>query len=121
MQLVNMKATPAQQKTYGGVEAPVPDAPEYPYGLALHLDQDSLKKLGVKVDPAMVKQEVGLHAKGYIKRVEKSADEQETRVFVDIQITDLAVETGPGQPAAEDRLYGPDKEVKEGAKIPFGD
>ena len=114
MQLVNMKMTPEQQKDYAtGPGGAMPEAPAYPYGLCLHLDQDSVKKLGLSVDPKMVKQDVLLTAKAYVKRVEKSADEQETRAFLDLQITDLAVELASGQKPPEDQLYGGEKEIKE--------
>lgn len=51
MALVNMKTSPEEAKEY--VQPSLDDAPRYPYGLELRLDDAALEKLGMSAPPAV--------------------------------------------------------------------
>ena len=48
MSLVNMKMSAEETKEYSGVEM---EAPQYPYGLSIDLDDGALEKLGITALP----------------------------------------------------------------------
>lgn len=90
--LVSMKRT-AEDKRQDmgepcGIEA---TAPDYPWGLCIHLDADELDKLGMKQLPA-IGTEIPVMVKVKVTRVSQSAvegsDEQRS---VDLQITDMGI------------------------------
>ena len=53
MAMVNMKMSATEAKEYGGEATMASDAPEYPYGLCIRLDDDALEKLGITALPAI--------------------------------------------------------------------
>lgn len=54
MALVNMQQSAEEAKEHGNCCEPVAsDEPRYPYGLELHLDEDTLAKLGITAPPAV--------------------------------------------------------------------
>ena len=66
-------------------------APDYPYGLCLHLDRDELKKLGFKEMPK-VGTEMPITAITKVTRVSQSAVEgSDEEASIDLQITDLGL------------------------------
>lgn len=71
------------------VEADKP--PEYPYGLRISLDTDSLKKLGTSVSDLMAGQSVSLTAKAKVVSISASDGEYKSE-SLDLQITDLSIE-----------------------------
>lgn len=94
--MVSMKRTEADKREDRMETAPAEAmAPDYPWGLCIHLDKDELDKLGVKSLPA-VGTEVTITAKAKVTRVQQSASQEGTReaeeyTSVDYQITDLAI------------------------------
>ena len=70
-------------------------APDYPYGLCIHLDKEELDKLGITELPK-IGIEMMLEVKAKVTRVSVSqsavegADEQTN---VELQITDIGIET----------------------------
>src|SRR3990167_9972948 len=66
---------------------------EYPWGLTLYLDSDSLKKLGIE-DLPEVGTECMVHGVGKVTRVSESASEREDSRSVEIQITRLGIDHG---------------------------
>jgi len=68
-------------------------APDYPYGLCIHLDKEELDKLGITELPK-IGIEMMLEVKAKVTRVSQSAaegaDEQHN---VELQITDIGIET----------------------------
>lgn len=88
--MVNMKMAAKEAATPSTVIGPA-EEPEYPYGLALTLDDDSLKKLGLSVDGLKVGQAMELHARAEVKSLSKSESEGEQHQSVGLQITDLGM------------------------------
>ena len=75
---------------------------EYPYGLRITLDGDTLKKLGIDDATKHDVDEPGmLHAKYLIKRVSKSKDDygnnKTESQSIEIQLTDICLEDGEGE------------------------
>jgi len=94
MALVDLKKT--QEEVRPNVEAPseVRRTEEYPYGLRLTLDKDSLSKLELPIKQLNVNGTVDLICKGKIIDIRSnlSADESEDQ-SVEIQITHLDFNT----------------------------
>lgn len=81
------------------------DAPIYPYGLQLRLDEDALGKLGETTLPA-VGESVMVYAKAKVVSVSSNeSTDGGKRRNVELQITDLCLED-PGDDATAERLYG---------------
>lgn len=102
MNLVDMKMSKQEVKEYNEVKA---DAPEYPYGLRLHLDHDQLKKLGIGTPN--VQQTLIATARVKVCSVDSyETAESGLRTNVSLQITDLALapDVEPENHAAN--LYG---------------
>ena len=89
--LTSMKRTPEDMDDVGE-NAPIEAmAPDYPYGLCIHLDRDELKKLGMK-DLPKVGTEMPITAIAKVTRVSQSAVEgADEEASIDLQITDLGV------------------------------
>lgn len=66
-------------------------APDYPYGLCLHLDRDEIKKLGMKELPK-IGTEMPITGIVKVTRVSQSAVEgSDEESSIDLQITDLGI------------------------------
>ena len=80
---------------------------EYPYGLRLNLDNDSLKKLSIKTLP-----EVGsymtLTAKVEVSSISENQHEgdEELRRDMSLQITDMELAPEKSKPSMSETLYG---------------
>lgn len=88
MSLVNMKMSAEESKEYSGAEM---ESPEYPYGLTIDLDDDSLAKLGITSLPK-VGSEMMITAKCVVKGVSSNqyqGSDEESRVC--LQITDMEI------------------------------
>lgn len=93
MDMVSMKRT-ADDKRGDKMEcAPMEaTAPDYPYGLCIHMDKDELDKLGIK-DLPKVGTEMMIHSKVKVTRVSQSAAEHaDEQTSVDFQITDIGMD-----------------------------
>lgn len=89
MDLKNMKMTPKEAKEQ--YEPKSLDSPQYPYGLCLNLDNDSLEKLGIPI-PA-VGQELSLTAKVEVTSVSQyDSKNGHKNSSISLQITDMALE-----------------------------
>jgi hypothetical protein len=98
------------------VDEPVDiDTSEYPYGLKLHLDNDSLKKLGIEKLP-----EVGavmtLTAKVEVADISSSEGQDgEVHRGVGLQITEMELSSSKEKKDIGEELYGvPEDKTKEG-------
>lgn len=100
MKLVNMKVT-SETKT----DMPVmPSANEYPYGLCLCLNNDIVKKLGLKEIPA-VGAKMKIEAMVEVVRTSESdSKEMGEHKTLDLQITDLGLSANKGVNAKD--FYG---------------
>jgi len=88
MALVNMKISKEDREKERTPEMSEADGPEYPFGLRLHLDSNSLKKLGIENLPETGK-EFGIEAKAKVVEVSQRADEEYTDKRMELQVTDM--------------------------------
>jgi hypothetical protein len=111
MELKSMKMSPAEQKEYAQPSLVTgPDAPSYPWGLCLTVDDDALEKLGLPALPT-VGQTMMLMASVEVKSVSASQRGDELYRSLELQITDMALEPSAAakkQDTAE-VLYGGDQ------------
>lgn len=88
--LINMETSPAEAKEY--TQPTIADAPKYPWGLCITLNDDSLDKLGVKTLPP-VDTEVTIVAKAVVSRIsENQTQGGDNCASMDLQITDLQLD-----------------------------
>lgn len=102
MNMVSMKMSREEAKEC--CETVACDAPEYPYGLCIDLNDDALDKLGLKALPA-VGTVVMIQAQAIVTATSSNSTqggEQEMRAS--LQITDMAVTANDSRSSAE-RLY----------------
>lgn len=108
--LVDMKRPKSDDKA-GEMALPADEGGQYPYGLCLHLNDEELKKLGIKELPR-VGVEFHLMAVAMVTGVSESASEKHQDRNVSLQITMMQVmEEAPHKgeeketPAAEMREF----------------
>jgi hypothetical protein len=102
MKLVNMKMdAKTREKEPATIAA---DAPIYPWGLSLTLDEESLDKLGI--DLPKVGKRLMVAARVDVTAVSSNKSESGERRSVSLQITDLSVEPEKAdQDDAAGKLY----------------
>lgn len=106
MALVNMKMSSDEAKEYNTVDGGMTDAPEYPYGLCIRLDDDALEKLGMTALPA-IGTEMMVMAKVIVKSTSAySRQGGEDHKDVELQITDLEIGAVSASKDAAGALYG---------------
>lgn len=104
MKIVSMEFTPAEAKAET-VEAQEIEAPKYPWGLSLNLDEETLAKLGLdKIDVGTI---VSLAGKAKVTGYSEREYEGGAHKCLDLQITDLGLDK-PAKSVA-DTLYGGNK------------
>lgn len=88
--LISMENTAQEAKE--AVNPSYTEAPKYPWGLNICLNNDSLEKLGVKTLPA-VGTEVTIIAKATVSSTSENATENDgPRSSMDLQITDMQID-----------------------------
>jgi len=97
MKLQSMKLTKQERS---GEEEKMPTAgkyegPEYPYGLEISLEKESLEKLGLDIDDFTVGGEIEIICNGEITRTNESAGKNNINSSVSIQITEMAMMARP--------------------------
>ena len=107
MAMVNMKMSSEESKEYTAVDSvSEPDAPRYPYGLCIDLDDGSMEKLGIKDLPA-VGTEMTIMAKVVVKSVSSNQYEGgDAESRMSLQITDMEVGGASKASNAATMLYG---------------
>jgi len=96
--MINMKRSPKDKATLGDCCAA--DRPEYPYGLCINLDRESLEKLGITALPA-VGDQLQLTALVTVQSVSEYERQEEGKSRdVSLQITDMALDKPTGEPDA---------------------
>lgn len=94
--MTNMQMTAEEAKEYTQPIA-VGDAPKYPYGLCLCLNDESLKKLGIS-DPLPVGTEVVITARAKVTSAGAREEIDGGKYAnMDLQITDMEISTGAGR------------------------
>lgn len=105
MEMVNLKTG---TDTYQDDSGETKTRDEYPWGLCITLNNDTLNKL--KAKPQGVGDEVMITAKAIIRGLSASESDDGVKRSADLQITDMAISPVSGdksKPAAE-VLYGDD-------------
>lgn len=110
--MVDMRRTPAE-KEESAVQTLPGNGPDYPWGLAISLDQDSLDKLGLD-DDVGIGDMIHLHAMAKVTSVSKTDNEATGPCCrIELQITHIATEDEDTEDDDEDdkptrrsRLYG---------------
>ena len=108
MAMVNMKMSAEEAKEQ--TEPTAADAPQYPWGLKLNLDDDALEKLGLTTMPA-VGTKMQLAATVEVCSTSSYSDQKgEAESSVSLQIT--AMELGAAQQSSDaaSMLYGGDND-----------
>jgi hypothetical protein len=97
-ELVSMKMTKSEMKE----AAPVPaDAPQYPYGLRLELNNESLEKLGLPVTAAVGKKVMVLAQAEIVSVSAYDSKEGGKNRSISLQLTHLCLESGEKEDAAK--------------------
>jgi hypothetical protein len=101
--LINMELTAAEAKQEVSPEA---EAPKYPWGLCLTLDNESLKKLNIDTLPT-IGTKMRIIAEVEVSAVRSYAGQGEADTSVDLQVTDMAIDDGSSaMTRAAGTLYG---------------
>lgn len=106
MALVNMARTKKEvQEEQKEMKAGL-DAPLYPWGLTLRLDDETIKKLGIAIPEGGAKMRIDAIASVSSVSSRQEVD-GETCSSIELQITDLALTPETGTPKAEmaSKLY----------------
>jgi hypothetical protein len=108
--LVNMKLSPkAREEKPSTVAA---DSPTYPYGLSVHLDDDTLEKLGLSSLPAvgttkMLVAKVSVQSTSIHEGEPFGGESRKRHRNMSLQITDLGLgDDEPEGPSPAEVLYG---------------
>lgn len=105
MALVNMMQS-AEEAKESSVTYDATDAPKYPYGLELRLDEEGLGKLGISTPPAVGTQMI-ITAKVMVTSASQYQTQNgEPEMSSCWQITDMEVSGSPTAGKAADSLYG---------------
>jgi hypothetical protein len=107
MTMINMQLSKEEANEEAGIS---PEAPKYPYGLCICLDDDSLKKLGITTLPT-VGQEMVVMARVKVTATRayetQSEDKADSEQSVDLQITDMDISNAPStNNSMASKLYG---------------
>ncbi len=102
-QKVSMELTKKERSSRE--ETVLSEAPTFPFGLSVHLDEDSLEKLNVKELPE-VGTEFEMVATVKVTSVSENETDEGTRRSVALQITDMALFHVDKKGKPEDTLYG---------------
>ena len=89
-------------------ETPMDYEEEYPYGLRINLDKDSLKKLKLDVDEFEIDEPVVIMAKAEVKSLSKSDDASGERQDMSLQITDMDIKSVGGISLLNLKMAGKD-------------
>lgn len=94
------------------MEVDVNDSPQYPYGLRLHLDKETFKKLGLKSVPN-VGEIFMIEAKANVDSVHQSERANgDDYISIDLQITEMELEGKKKEKSMASALY----DMKEGGE-----
>lgn len=104
--MIDMKLKPEAKTMLG--EAVQSDAPEYPYGLRLMLDNDSLTKLGITDLPAIdteLKVTAMVRVVSVSQHESQGSDQPHRSVDLQIEMMELAPSSGDAGQSQAQRMY----------------
>ena len=90
MPLKNMKLTPKEAKSEAGIEKF--QAPRYPYGLSISLDEEALEKLGMSELPDIGDSKMLVAFVDVTDKHESDSANGKKRKSIRLQITDMSIE-----------------------------
>jgi len=67
------------------------DEADYPHGLTVHLDHESVKKLGLHVNPPKVGDKLHLHAHAYVKEVRQEMRDGKPHHSISLELRKMEV------------------------------
>lgn len=105
MKLVSMKRSDAAKSDSMECSPCHGDLPDYPYGTRLNLDEEQLSQLGITAMPS-AGAVVLIEAKGMVTGMREEHIDGKLRRGLEIQLTELGVDTGNG-PSLAERMYPP--------------
>jgi hypothetical protein len=104
--MVNMQMSKEEAAEYSGAMPSADNAPRYPYGLCLCLNDEALAKLGITTLPA-VGTKMALNAVVIVTSVGSSQQQDgEAENRAELQITDMELTPEAAVRDAASRLYG---------------
>ena len=104
--MINMKLTREESDQAVAIDTKPGDGPAYPWGLCIHLDTETLEKLGFTEPPA-VGSTLVLQARVTVTSVgmnQQQDGDKEQRA--ELQITDMELSTEAAKPDAATVLFG---------------
>lgn len=100
MKLVSMKRSEAAKSDAMECSPCHGDMPDYPYGTRLNLDEEQLSQLGITAMPS-AGEPMWIEARGVVTGMREEHIDGKLRRGLEIQITDLALDGGPGESMAK--------------------
>lgn len=109
MKLTNMKLDKSDREETKAADMPI-DAPVYPWGLQVRLDEKAIDKLGIAKLPK-VDGELMLVARVRVTGVQSNehstgGEKTHKHKSIELQITDLALDDVPAEKSEAQTLYG---------------
>lgn len=105
MSMTNMKMSAKESKTVLGM-SPESDAPAYPYGLTIELNDETMKKLGISELPE-VGDEFTMTAKVTVSRASMNDSQEGGKMkSASLQITDMALVDADESSDTASKIYG---------------
>jgi len=94
MKMCSMKTGKSEMKLREAMAQPTleNEGPQYPYGLEIQLNKDSLSKLGIKVSDYNVGDSFTIEARVEVRSVSTSKGNYGDSQDMSLQITDMALE-----------------------------
>lgn len=92
MKMVSLKVDKAEREKMMEAAKPFAESVEYPWSTCITLNKEVLEKLGIKKLPE-VGETMELYAEVEVKRVLASNDEYGSNRSMDLQLTDIALES----------------------------
>lgn len=107
MNLIDVKRTKEDKKAEAKRWEDSETRDDYPWGLRIHLDEETVEKL--KLGDIDAGHDVTLHAKCFVAEDSINKANGQTRRHMALQITAMALEQGEPSPTVGDALYGEGK------------
>lgn len=102
----DMRMNAAEKKDFHSPESIIDDKPEYPYGLTITLNPESLEKLGIDAKSLKMSQAFKVIAEAKVKEIREVKENGDVQEFsVELQLCEMDVEKEETEKTA-DEFYG---------------
>lgn len=96
MKLTSMKRTKSEKTENQASEVVVDSSEEdYPYGLEIRMEKESLDKLGLDIDNFSINTKVDIVCQAEVTHLSESVSSDNSHSSASFQITDMAIEVRP--------------------------